>query len=122
MSNQRLPIDFYLEELQKKYQSANLEKQTLVIGKLEALLEELDRPNPLSIPNFDGMRARRIRQEAGLTVSDLIKRLGFANPRSARVLIGEYEKGARVSVPRRTENSQKYLQWLKGQGYNPYNL
>src|SRR3989344_4329850 len=102
------------------YQSLQPNQQTLFLGRLEILIEEANRPN--SIPVFDSLKARRIREEAGLSKRELVGKLGLNGSKSAYILIAEYEKGARIGTPKKNENSQRYLSWLKEQGYNPYNL
>jgi len=108
-----------LAEIQQKYESSPSEKQSYIVGKLEVLLEEIDRSNPST---FDHVRARKIREEVGLSKAGLVGKLGLNGSKSAYILIAEYEKGARIGMPKKNENSQRYLQWLKEQGYNPYNL
>lgn len=121
MGDPQSSIDFCLAEIKNIYGSASPEKQSLIIGKLELVVEEINRSHSLST-TFDHVRARKIREEAGLSKRELVGKLGLNGSKTAYILITDYEKGARIGTPKKNENSQRYLSWLKEQGYNPYNI
>lgn len=70
---------------------------------------------------FNGKIARKIREDAGLTLEVLEQELGFR--KGSGTYIVTYEKCKTIPRnPPKGELPKAYLNWLKEQGYNPYGL
>ena len=125
-------VDAYLGQIKIHYLSSDLYKKSQIEGKLELLVNKLEKGEPienlqsgrLKQSSFEGTTARKIRHDLHLSLSELSARMGFTDPskiRSSKVTINRFENNHAPNRPRGVLVLQ-YLNWLKEQGYNPYNL
>jgi len=118
-------LSAYFSTIGDAFRNVNTGTQKAIFDGLDALIAlHIDRTHErhdLAILNeFDGVKARKIREDAGLSQKDLADQLGFCYEQSASK-ISDYERGkTRPSYPPKGEWSKKYLAWLKEQGYNPF--
>jgi len=70
-------------------------------------------------PIFNGVKAKTIRRQEGLTQTGLVRLLGFKD--NKYVFISNAETG-RGAPHLKSEFDKKYLNWLKDKGYNPYKI
>jgi len=122
-------FDTYLSVIKEEYQTLNRGQRNFVLHGLDTLVEKLEdgifsssgykttRKNLA----YDRERARKIRDQASLSQMRLAKELGLG--RSGAEIISTYERGiTKPSNPPRGKTSKAYVKWLKGKGYNPFNL
>ena len=125
-------VDAYLSQIKSTYVSSDSDKRRQIEGTLEVLVNKLEKGEPietlrsgkLNKSPFDGAIARKIRTDLKLSFSELCTRIGFAdlnNINSYKSFISRFENN-RASIQPRSAEVLKYLNWLKEQGYNPYNL
>lgn len=114
-------LEAYFSEIRESYKSSNLDQKS-IIGSLEYLVCRLKSKKESRKNNsFDYLEARRVRENAGLSQGELAKKLEFTG--AGNIKISLYERGVKTpSNPPQSEKARKYLEWLKEQGYNPYNL
>ncbi len=70
---------------------------------------------------FDPKTAYEIRKKAGLSQNQLANAINGDRISHFNKKISKYENGRETPTPN-SEGGIKYLQWLKEQGYNPFNL
>lgn len=100
-------IDSYLSRLKKEYlEGLPIKRQTIISG-LEGVLSKTN--NELS--GFDPNEARKIRKKSKLTQKELADKLGVKQQQ-----ISLAETGGEFGYY--SNFSEKYLGWLKSQGYN----
>ncbi len=133
-------FEAYLSSIQKGYQTLNFGQRRVLINDIDLIIGRLEekfyhvhrntgvkqscgRVSSRKNLSFDEAEAKRIRKKEGLSLAGLIKEIGFRNQRSAYAQIEVYESGrVKPSNPPRGEYSKKYVNWLKGHGYNPFKL
>ena len=111
-------FEAYISAIRRKHDKSNPQERSSIRKGLELVISSPLAPKN-NEPLFSGAEARRIRKKAGLTSKELSQQLGV--PQST---IGNYEARG-IKKPRgwgNKETIQKYLSWLKKQGYNPFNL
>jgi len=95
------------------------QKQTL-LNSLDSLIQGTIDGSLWNRNTFDKERAKQIRIKANLSQEELAERLG---ERDSRGVVSYYERGLRIpTLGRSSRFARKYLLWLKGNDYNPYNL
>jgi hypothetical protein len=95
-----------------------------IVKRLEGIIEKY---GPSSQCVFDPEQARRIRENEGLSLIQVSEMIGVSYP-----TLGKYEQGKiSFNYPFGYTNStlrspfnikQRYLEWLKEKGYNPFNI
>ena len=128
-------FDKYLSVVKEVYQTLNREQRKFVLGEIGTLAEKLLEDEIFTKPPvsslryqttrknlaYDRERAKEIRKQAGLSQKKLCEELGLIQ--SDRPAITKYESGMlKPSNPPRGKVSKAYTKWLKGKGYNPFNL
>lgn len=107
-------FDSYFAEIKQRYMVSDNLTRLFLIGRLEEITKGV-----VQIPSlFNGKKAKQIRLNKDLTLRGLVKEVQM--PLGSLV---NYEKG--VYSPRvgsRGKGSRKYLEWLKEQGYNPFDI
>jgi DNA-binding XRE family transcriptional regulator len=111
----------YLHRIEISYVTGNAETRRELMKGLGAIVEGLEEE---SGSVFDPIRARRLRESAGYTKAALAEEVEVEP-----TYIIHWEKGRRVPSPLKKGSSVEintgtigYLKWLRGQGYDPYNL
>ncbi|MEK6939987.1 MAG: helix-turn-helix domain-containing protein [Nanoarchaeota archaeon] len=106
----------YLSKIQAVYTRISPEQKDDFLANLEKIVIKLEQ-NPLPKPGlYDTSKGREIRKGLGLSKKELAEFIGVQNR-----MLYRYENGE-VSPRPTNKVGQKYLAWLKDQGYNPYNL
>jgi len=128
-------VETYLTKIREEYQTLEPRQKEFVLGGLDALVNNIENGNFTEqlTPNssskkttrknlaYDAEEARKIREKLGWTRDKLVKELGLS--RGVYTQIGAYESGKiKPSNPPRSKTSEAYLNWLKEQGYNPFEL
>jgi|TARA_B100000315_G_C14266180_1_gene446525 DNA-binding XRE family transcriptional regulator len=128
-------VEAYLTRIREGYQTLEPRQKEFVLGGLDALVNNIENGSftEQSTPNsssreskrknlaYDSEVARKIREDLGWTREKLIEELGLS--RGGYSQIGNYESGKiNPSKPPRGKTSVAYMNWLKEQGYNPFNL
>lgn len=116
-AQKKLLLEAYLSKIREDYCQFSI-KQDFILEKLDNFIKGLEQ---IIKPLYDPQIAKEIREKAGLSQGDLSKKLGFRT--LGHVKISKYETGRQLpSNPPKGEYAKKYLEWLKAQGYNPYNI
>jgi uncharacterized protein (UPF0297 family) len=112
----------YLDRIRREYGCGTPEVKNLIFGLLEKIVDNFGEPSVCVL--FNPELARKLRIAADLTQVQLGKLISI-DP----TYITHFEKGRRNPVPVNpvdnvtpNEKALGYLNWLKEQGYNPYNL
>jgi len=117
----KLWIEQYIKLNEAYSSSKSLHRKERLMKGLEFLLEHCI---------FDGEKAKEIRIAVGLTQIELSTLVGWkrknGKKRNAQGTISAYEMETLVPTRKTLESSQllarPYFEWLKTQGYNPFNL
>ena len=123
-------LDTYFTQIKKGYKSLEPRQRKVLLGNLDFLTQRLEKGNlieGLALRTvrknlaYDGEKARKIREEAGLSREKLVQELGIS--RTGYAELARYESGnTNPSNPPRGKTSKKYVEWLKEKGYNPFKL
>lgn len=124
-------LETYLSRIKETYLNLESKQKGAVLNGLDSLVTSIEnktlkyfspkREHIGTNSNFDGKKAREIRTQAGLTYEELVKNLELKV--YARGVINSFEVGrTKPRNPPRTNLAKKYINWLKENGYNPYNL
>lgn len=109
-------LDIYFSKVRESYTRGNDFVRKRMLSDLTSFVESLDdledRASRGAI--FDSKIAKNIRTNS---LRELSEQIGVCAPQLSR-----YESGERVPVVNVGSSGRKYLDWLKSQGYNPYNL
>ena len=108
-------LDSYFNEVRKKYLQSDNNIRLYLLGRLESIIKE--EPRIIRKDLFDGNRAKSIRLKNGLSLRELAKMVKM--PLQSLVC---YEKGAYAPGLKAGKGGRAYLEWLKDQGYEPFNL
>ncbi|MBS3151662.1 hypothetical protein J4443_04745 [Candidatus Woesearchaeota archaeon] len=119
--------DKYLEGLLKSVET-NYNRERQVIRDLAKVIDEWNSGGvPLifsrdrKVREFDPAHVKRIRIREGLTTTDLVRELNL--PSKAIVTISKIEGGhLKLSEYVGGPVVSTYYAWLKGKGYNPFDL
>ncbi|MEK6914777.1 MAG: hypothetical protein AABW83_03955 [Nanoarchaeota archaeon] len=124
-------IDAYLSEIRSCYLSLSEPMGKITLQeRLECIVNSIRRKDFTNLKisyvknkysAFNPNEAKKIRENLGLTIDKLADSLGFN--RSGGVQINGYENCRRIpGNPPRGKVPKAYLNWLKENGYNPFNL
>jgi len=132
-------IDTYLAQIRSGYLSSSNEHfRSAVENRLEFFVEDMEDGSIIGSVlgksmrknwSFDSKEARNVRKRAGLTMVDLAQKLlaqklgtSVSQP-SIINMIYRYENGKiKPRNPPKGKIAKPYYDWLKEQGYNPYDL
>lgn len=114
-------IDIYFERIKKIYSTLNAVQKEALDRGLEALIKGAEigeipmfyKPRPL----IDPAKAKEVRINSGLSLRTLSSKLGLSYS-----AILNYESGRVKNLSAEDTKTRKYIEWLKEQGYNPFNL
>jgi hypothetical protein len=106
-------LEAHFEKIREAYTNFKGRKRRFVIGRLEKISEEV---KEVANVEFEGEIAKKIRIKEGFTLLGLAKICGL---KSAQSIFNYEHDFSYPSLQRAT--SRKYLEWLKQQGYNPFN-
>ncbi|MEK6792389.1 MAG: hypothetical protein AABX95_01065 [Nanoarchaeota archaeon] len=111
-------FDIYFNRIRESYIRQNEFKRRKIVQDLTSLIEGLDDSDIISSRGviFSHRTAREIRERYGRAIS-LSKEIGVSPAEISRFECGKNNPGTRLDT-----SGRKYLDWLKSQGYNPYNL
>lgn len=119
-------IEVYLDRISQTYKSLPDEKIGGVVNGLESIVSVIENEIPAKpkrkpdLSPFNKSEAKILRVKMDLTQIQLAQRLGFSQG-----CLVKYEKGSVIPNPYKQgkqENGRKYLEFLKEQGYNPFNI
>jgi|SRR3989344_2178055 len=115
-------IQAYLDGIIRDYRISGPEQRIDIQQGLEKFLTGLEDgkiPRVILVENdrsFSSEKAKEIRLASNFTIKGLAEELGLS-----KGVINSYEIG---KIPKNHKNLrlQRYLSWLKEQGYNPFNI
>lgn len=109
-------LDTYFDQIRERYMEGDFNVRFYLIGKLEKIVKG-EMPQFERGFLFDGSKAREIRLSKNLTYRALSKKLNVAV-----ASLTSYEKGNCVPRGTKGKGGRRYLEWLKDEGYDPFNL
>ncbi len=109
-------LDSYFNKIKERCMKGNNKTRIYFIGRLEEITTE-EIPTVERKYLFDYNKAREIRLKKGLSLRGLAKSIKM--PLQSLV---SYEKGAYAPRSTKGKGGRRYLEWLKDQGYEPFNL
>ena len=118
-------LDAYLTKIKDVYAVVPPQLKDTFLKNLERVVLALEqspnlRINPKFMPHlYDPITAKDLRERAGLSAVELGRTILGSN--SAYRSVYRYEAGEVIPKPN-CKVGEKYLAWLKEQGYNPYKL
>lgn len=122
----------YFSEIETRYPALSLRRKEYVIRGLDLIVNFIKGEEPTS-PRltflthvskkkntaFDPKKAKEVREQAGLSLTQLAERLDIG--RCGQVQIGEYERGTtRPCNAPKGKTPRAYVEWLKEQGYDVF--
>ena len=109
-------FDSYFNKIKERFTKGNNKTRIYYIGKLEEIAAE-EIPKMDRKYFFDANKAKSIRLKNGLSLRGLAQIVKM--PLQSLV---SYEKGFYAPGSRKGKGGRRYLEWLKDQGYEPFNL
>lgn len=110
-------LETYLSSIRADYHKFP-GRRDFILEKLDDFVKGLER---VVMPLYDREIAKKIRKEAGLSQQELAQKIEI--DKLGYVKISRFESGKRIpGNPPQGETARKYLEWLKGHGYNPYDI
>lgn len=128
-------VEAYLTRIREGYQTLEPRQKEFVLGGLDALVNDIENGSFTDVSGissashstrknlaYDPERAKEIRKQVGYSSQrQLAEELGLGA--SGLASINKYEAGkVKPSNPPRGKTSIAYINWLKEQGYNPFEL
>lgn len=116
-------IEVYLEIINNSYKNLSDVKRGEVVQGLERVACLINTPpvhkgtKGVILNPFNKLEARVTRIKTELTQNQVAERLGISQG-----CLAKYESGIVIPHPYRKGNGRKYLEFLKQNGYNPYNI
>ena len=109
-------LDSYFDKIKERCTKGDNKTRIYFIGRLEEIVT-IEIPITERTYLFNGNKAREIRLKKGLSLRGLANMVKM--PLQSLV---SYEKGFYVPRSTRGKGGRRYLEWLKEQGYEPFNL
>ena len=122
-------VEQYLSTIRREYQELRPEEKEILVGRLDEIVNCIQEDNLTDLTansirknlNFNGRKAKKVREECGISQSQLAQDLELGKP--GQIAISRYEGGKeKPSNPPRGKTSTSYMGWLKEKGYNPFEL
>ncbi len=111
-SSQAEKFDFYLARINDAFQGALVNRRKYILERLEPVVK---------LVLFDPQMARDIREKKGYSRQKLADILRFSKVNDHQC-IATYERGVVTPTLLSRGKGKVYLEWLKGEGYNPYDI
>lgn len=122
-------VEAYLAKIRDVYMGVSFHQKDIFLNNLERIVLALEQnPTPRNVKprnvkcmpsSYDPIKAKELRKCAGLSAIELGETV--LDSKSSYRQIYRYESGE-ISPRPTNKVGKKYLNWLKEQGYNPFNL
>lgn len=109
-------LDSYFDKIKERCTKGDNKTRIYFIGRLEEIATE-EIPIMGRAYLFNGNKAKSIRLKKGLSLRGLAKLV--KTPLQSLI---SYEKGIYAPRLKAGKGGRRYLEWLKEQGYEPFNL